>query len=190
MRRAALPLLLLTLAAGVEAVRAADKSAARRAREDYQKSVEAYNAQVLRSKSLIDEESRRLQGDMEKMRRRSERMREELGEAMTGLPGAEPYESGGAPLEGDPPAAEADAEPWLPRLARNAAPFAALAVLAAVAYAVERRRPERWRRKPRVVLKCPGCKRRLRVKKSEKRVRVRCPECGTESAYNPDKKAA
>ena len=36
------------------------------------------------------------------------------------------------------------------------------------------------------IIKCPGCARKLRVPKKGRRVRVRCPKCGKESAYNPN----
>lgn len=142
------------------------------------------NSEVLSSGSALSEESRRLKADMEAMRLQSEAMRRQLdrmGPARAagrtiGGPAAGPA----APSPSDLPDVEDSRQRWLPWLV--------LLGLIFLAYLADRILPQGLGRRRRPIVICPGCGKRLRVPRSRKRVRIRCPSCRRESAYNPQKK--
>lgn len=151
--------------------------------KELKKKVDRYNAYALGGGSPLDEEAKQIEADMAALRANSENMRRELdtlGQALVSTPAV----AGGSSAPEIVPAPAAAPRPGLPRAVTIFLPYAVLLLMAALFYEFELRRP-RSRFAPKVILKCPGCRRKLRVKKGAKRVRIRCPDCGVESAYNP-----
>ncbi len=146
------------------------------------------NSEVLSSGSALSEESRRLKADMETMRLKSETMRRRLDRMG-------PARAAGGPVLSPAAAPTPDASnrsgaaPDSPNSERERVWPALIAVAACVLlfiFLLDRYGPKVRLRRPQVI--CPGCGKRLRVPRSRKRVRIRCPSCRRESAYNPQKK--
>lgn len=177
--------LAMVLAPACAAASGADEGSAVRR---YKRAVDKYNAHVLDTGSTMGEEAERLKADMEALRVRSENMRRDLGAG----PALEASTSA-AELEGALPEEEAPEElpkrPLRKRLQDLILPMALIGALACVLYIVESKRPRPKRPDKTAVIRCPGCKRKLRVPKRGRRVKVRCLDCGKQSAYNPKKKS-
>lgn len=166
-------------------IRSASATSYRRAKQAYSKSVGRYNAEVLSSGSALSEEAKRLRADMEAMRLKSEAMRRQFDQPGSARARGGPIRSPAAPTP----------DTAMPSRARSPgrgtgrvwpALIAAAACVLLFIFLLDRYGPKVRFRRPQVI--CPGCGKRLRVPRTRKRVRIRCPSCRRESAYNPQKK--
>lgn len=143
---------------------------------EYHRAVRKYNAHILERGSFLGEEAMRLKEDMDALRERSERLRGERGDVVVAT------ETASAPPSAELPPAEPGPawRSWAPLALEIVLACALLGVLSLFLYRVA---PGSWG--GRAVIRCPHCRRKLRVPKAGKRLRVRCPDCGEECAYNP-----
>jgi transposase len=154
----------------------------RNAREAYRKGAQRYNSHVMASGSAMGAEAKQLQQDMDALRRRSEQMRGEL-------------QALGLPKPTTAHMRSPKALPVSPELLKAVSSRQArkrwwvivpmvVGSLILIYYALGETAKIR-RKKAKV--RCPGCGQVLKVPKSGKRLRFRCPKCKREAAYNPKK---
>ncbi len=171
-------------------IRSDSETVYRKAKYKHRESVGRYNAEVLSSGSALSEEAKRLKADVEAMRLKSEAMRRQLDQMGPLRARGGPIRSPAAPTSGalsvavDERTGQASPDDEHDRVWPALIAVAACVLL--FIFLLDRYGPKVRLRRPQVI--CPGCGKRLRVPRSRKRVRIRCPSCRRESAYNPQKK--